>query len=145
VPRPRPGGIERSGWKLTFDGERSDYWRAREDTRKVTDLTYSIGILLNEDATISDVRYGGPAQKAGIAPSVKLIAVNTRQYSPTALREAIAQTATAAKPLELLVKDGEFYQTFRIDYEGGEKYPHLTRDASLPDLLTAIISPAAKK
>jgi hypothetical protein len=71
--------------------------------------------------------------------------VNTRQYTPTVLREAIAQTATGAKPLELLVKNGEFYQTFRIPYEGGEKYPHLTRDAATPDLLTAIIAPAAKK
>ena len=140
------GGIERSGWKLTFDAVRSDFWKAREDTRKVTDLTYSIGMLIaNEDATVSDVRYGGPAQKAGIAPAVKLIAVNARQYTPTALREAIAQTVTNPKPLELLVKNGEFYQTFRIDYQGGEKYPHLTRDAATPDLLTAIISPQVKK
>jgi predicted metalloprotease with PDZ domain len=140
------GGIERSGWKLTYDGVRSEFWKAREETHKVVDLTYSIGILINsEDGTISDVRYGGPAEKAGIAPSVKLIAVNTRQYTPTVLREAIAQTATNAKPLELLVKNGEFYQTFRINYEGGEKYPHLTRDTGTPDLLTSIISPAAKK
>jgi predicted metalloprotease with PDZ domain len=140
------GGIERSGWKLTYDGVRSEFWKAREETRKIVDLTYSIGILINsEDSTIDDVRYGGPAQKAGIAPSVKLIAVNTRQYTPTALREAIAQTASNAKPLELLVKNGEFYQTFRIDYHGGEKYPHLTRDTATPDLLTAIIAPAAKK
>jgi len=135
------GGIERSGWKLTYDAARSDFWKAREETRKIVDLTYSIGMLLNEDAIVTDVRYGGPAQKAGIAPSVKLIAVNTRQYTPTALREAIA----SAKPIELLVKDGEFYRTFRIDYQGGEKYPHLTRDATTPDLLTAIIAPAAKK
>ena len=139
------GGIERSGWKLTYDGVRSEFWKAREDTRKIVDLTYSIGILLNEDATITDVRYGGPAQQAGIAPSVKVIAVNTRQYTATVLREAIAQTATGAKLIELLVKDGEFYRTFRIDYEGGEKYPHLTRDAATPDLLTAVIAPAAKK
>ena len=139
------GGIERSGWKLTYDGVRSDFWKAREETRKIVDLTYSIGILLNEDATITDVRYGGPAQQAGIAPSVKVIAVNTRQYTATVLREAIAQTATGAKLIELLVKDGEFYRTFRIDYEGGEKYPHLTRDAATPDLLTAVIAPAAKK
>ena len=140
------GGIERSGWKLTYDDVRSDFWKAREDTRKITDLTYSIGILINnDDATIGDVRYGGPAQKAGIAPSVKLIAVNNRQYTVTALREAIAKTATDAKPLELLVKDGEFYQTFRIDYHGGEKYPHLTRDPAVPDVLTAILAPKAKK
>ncbi len=140
------GGIERSGWKLTYDAVRSDFWKAREETRKIVDLTYSIGILIgSEDATITDVRFGGPAQKAGIAPSVKLIAVNSRQYSPTVLREAIAATANGAAPLELLVKNGEFYQTFRVNYQGGEKYPHLTRDTATPDLLTAIIAPKAKK
>jgi predicted metalloprotease with PDZ domain len=140
------GGIERSGWKLTFDAVRSDFWKANEDTRKITDFTYSIGMLIaNDDTIVSDVRYGGPAQKAGITPSVKLIAVNSRQYTPTALREAIAQTATDAKPLELLVKNGEFYQTFRIDYHEGERYPHLTRDPATPDLLSAIIAPKVKK
>jgi predicted metalloprotease with PDZ domain len=145
-PRAPLGGIEHSGWKLTYDNVRSEFWKAREETRKITDLTYSIGILIgNDDGIVTDVRYGGPAQKAGLAPSVKLIAVNTRQYSPTVLREAIAKTATGAKPIELLVKNGEFYQTFRIEYQGGEKYPHLTRNSATPDLLTAILAPKAKK
>ena len=78
------------------------------------------------------MRYGGPAQKAGVAPSVKLIAVNGRQFNPTVLREAVAKTATDSKPIELLVKNGEFYQTFRVAYHGGEKYPHLVRDPRRP-------------
>ena len=47
-PRPHAplGGIERSGWKLIYDGVRSDFWKAREETRKVIDLTYSIGMLV---------------------------------------------------------------------------------------------------
>jgi predicted metalloprotease with PDZ domain len=130
------GGIQRSGWKLVYDSVRSDFWKAYEDKRKFTDLSYSIGVQAKEDGTLVDVRYGGPAQKAGIAPSVKLVAVNGRQFTPTVLREAIA----AAKPLDLLVKDGEFYKTYRVDYTGGEKYPHLVRDNSQPDLLTSIIA-----
>ena len=60
------GGIEHSGWKLTYDGVRSDFWKAREETRKIIDLTYSIGMLIgNDDGIVADVRYGGPAQKAG--------------------------------------------------------------------------------
>ena len=135
------GGITGSGWKLTYDDQRSDYWKAYEDDRKVLDLTYSIGIQIKtEDATIGDVLYGGPAQKAGVSPSVKLIAVNGRQFNPTALREAVAKGGA----VDLLVKNGEFYQTFRVPYTGGEKYPHLTRDAATADLLTAIIAPKAK-
>src|SRR5215471_4211802 len=128
------GGSEHSGWKLPYDGVRSDFWKAYEDKRKFSDLTYSVGLRVREDGTFEDVRFAGPAQKAGVTPSVKVIAVNGRQFTPTVIREAVA----AAKPVELLIKDGEFYKTFRVDYSGGEKYPHLVRDESKPDLLTGI-------
>jgi predicted metalloprotease with PDZ domain len=135
------GGIEGSGWKLVYDGVRSDFWKAYEDRRKYADLSYSIGLLAREDGSIVDVRYGGPAQKAGVTPAVKLIAVNGRQYTQTVLREAVA----AKKPVEVLVKDGEFYKTYRVDYTGGERYPHLVRDEGKRDLLSAIMAPKVKK
>ncbi|HXA52638.1 MAG TPA: hypothetical protein VNV86_20115, partial [Candidatus Acidoferrum sp.] len=97
------GGITKSGWKLAYDNVRSDFWKANEEERKVTNMMYSIGILVREDGSIADVLYGGPAQKAGVAPAVKLIAVNGRQYTPTALREAVARK----QPVDLLVKNGE--------------------------------------
>jgi predicted metalloprotease with PDZ domain len=138
------GGIENGGWKLVYDGNRSDFWKAMEADRKLVDLTYSIGLKVNEDGAIQDVRFGGPAQRAGIAPAVKLIAVNGRQYTPTVLREAVARTATDPKPLELLLKNGEYYETRRVEYAGGEKYPHLVRAEGREDLLTAIGEPKAK-
>jgi len=140
------GGIEHSGWKLAYDAVRSDYWKAVEDDHKLVDLTYSIGMKVRqEDGTIIDVAYGGAAQKAGIPPSVKLIAVNNRQFTPTVLREAVQKTATDVKPLELLIKTGEYYEVRRLEYRGGERYPHLVRDSSTPDLLTEIIKPKGKK
>jgi predicted metalloprotease with PDZ domain len=135
------GGITRSGWKLVYDGVRSDFWKAYEDKRKYADLSYSIGLQVKEDGMIADVTFGGPAQKAGVAPAVKLIAVNGRQFTQTALRETVA----ARKPIELLVKDGEYYKSYRMDYTGGERYPHLVRDGASADLLTAIISAKVKK
>jgi predicted metalloprotease with PDZ domain len=135
------GGISKSGWKLVYDNVRSEFWKANEEERKVTNMMYSLGILVREDGSIADVLYGGPAQKAGVAPAVKLIAVNGRQYTATVLREAVARK----QPVDLLVKNGEFYSTIRVDYTGGERYPHLVREQSTPDLLTAIISPKVKR
>jgi predicted metalloprotease with PDZ domain len=134
------GGITKSGWKLVYDNVRSDFWKAYEDKKKFTDLSYSIGLQVKEDGTLVDVLYGGPAQKAGVTPAVKLLAVNGRQFTPTVLREAIA----TMKPLDLLVKDGEFYKTHRVEYTGGEKYPHLVRDSSAPDLMSAILAGKTK-
>ena len=140
------GGIDKSGWKLVYDGVRSDFWKAVEEDHKTIDLSYSIGLKVKEeDGTIIDVAYGGAAQKAAISPSVKLIAVNGRQFNATVLREAVQKTATESRPIDLLVKNGEFYETHRVEYRGGERYPHLVRDSSTPDLLTEIIKPKAKK
>jgi len=37
------------------------------------------------------------------------------------------------------VENTEYYKTYSLDYHGGEKYPHLVRDESKPDLLGEII------
>jgi predicted metalloprotease with PDZ domain len=138
------GGIENSGWKLTYDSNRSALWRAYEEEDRTVDLTYSLGMLVKEDGTIQDVRIGGPAQQAGVTPTEKLIAVDNRQFYPTVLRETVQQTASAKRTIELLVKSGEYYSVHRIDYQGGEKYPHLVRDASKPDVLSKILEPLAR-
>ena len=141
APHAPLGGIENSGWKLAFTTSRSEMWRNHEEESKTVNMLYSIGLKVSEDGGISDVAIGGPAQKAGISPSTKLVAVNNRQYSPVILREAVQ----AAKPIEFLIKNGEYYQTFKIDYRGGEQYPNLVRDETKPDVLSKIIEPLAPK
>jgi hypothetical protein len=59
------------------------------------------------------------------------------------LRDALRLARQNGEPIELLVENAEIYQTFRIDYRGGEKYPWLERDPSQPDLLSAIGRPRA--
>ena len=63
------------------------------------------------------------AEKAGVAPATKVIAVNNRQFSPTVLRETVQATATAPAAIDLLIKNGEYYSVHRVEYQGGEKYP----------------------
>jgi predicted metalloprotease with PDZ domain len=140
TPQAPLGGIENGGWKLTYDETRSEFYKNNEEVHKMVDLTYSIGVKVkDDDGTIIDVVYGGPAQKAGISPSVKVIAVNGRQYTGTVLREAVK--AMTSVPLELLIKTGDFYETHRIEYRGGERYPHLTPAEGQADLLSKIIAP----
>jgi len=139
------GGIENGGWKVAYNSTRSGMWRNREEDSKTLNMNYSIGLKVSEEGSISDVTYGGPAQKAGVSPSTKLIAVNGRQYYPVVLRDAVQAAVTKTGPIELLVKNGEYYQTFKIDYHGGEMYPHLTRDDTKADVLSKIIEPMVKK
>jgi predicted metalloprotease with PDZ domain len=134
------GGIQNGGWKLVYTAARSDYFKALEGENKLADFAFSIGLVVKEDGTVIDAAMGRPAQKAGVAPATKLIAVNNRQFTSTVLREAIQ----AAGPLELLVKDGEYYGVHKVEYRGGERYPHLERVAGQPDLLSQVIAPLRK-
>jgi predicted metalloprotease with PDZ domain len=93
---------------------------------------------LREDGTITDTIEGMPAAQAGIGPGMKLIAVNGRQYSPEILRDALKASKDGAAPLELLIENTDYYKTYKLDYHGGERYPHLVRDDSKPDLLSEI-------
>jgi len=43
----------------------------------------------------------------------------------------------------LLIENGEFYKTYKVDYHEGLKFPHLIRDETKPDLLSDILRPHA--
>jgi predicted metalloprotease with PDZ domain len=144
APHAPLGGIEKGGWKLIYDGTRSDLWRGYEDERKYADLMFSIGLVVREDGGVSDVAYDGPAKRAGISPDNRIVAVDNRQFSTGILREAVQRTAKDSRGIDLLIKSGEYYSVHHIDYQGGEKYPHLVRDESKPDLLSEITKPLAK-
>jgi predicted metalloprotease with PDZ domain len=145
APHAPLGGIERAGWKLAYDGTPSEMWKTSEGEHKLTDLSYSLGFKVREDGTVADVIVDSPAQKAGLAPAVKLIAVNKRQFNGTLLREAVQATSTGLKTIELLVRNGEYFETVLVRYSGGEKFPHLVRDQARRDMLGEVIAPAAKR
>ena len=132
------GGIEGSGWKVVYDESPSEMERGSESGGHVNGGLYSIGLELREDGTIVDTIEGMPAALAGIGPGMKLIAVNGHQYSPEVLRDALRAGKSSTAPLELLVENTDYFKTFALDYHGGERYPHLVRDGSKPDLLSEI-------
>ena len=131
------GGIEGSGWKLVYDDTPSEMQRG--GGAHFTDATYSLGLDLREDGSIADAIEGMPAAQAGIGPGMKLIAVNGRRFSGEVLRDALKAGKNSSAPLELLVENTDYYKTYKLDYHGGERYPHLARDESKPDLLSEIL------
>ena len=135
------GGIEGSGWKLVYDDARSELVRTREVDRNTVNAAYSIGLWLKQDGSVTDTVEGMPAARAGIGPGMKLVAVNGRKFSPDILREALRKGKHSSDALELLVENTDYYKTVSLDYHGGEKYPHLVRDETKPDLLSEIIKP----
>jgi len=57
-------------------------------TNKTVDLSYSIGIRLNEDGSIGDAIPALPAYASGLGPGMKIVGVNGHTFSLDAMREA---------------------------------------------------------
>jgi predicted metalloprotease with PDZ domain len=132
------GGIENGGWKLVYRDEPNASQKGAESRGRFLDLTYSLGLGASEDGRISDVLPGSAADKAGLAPGMKIVAVNGRKYSERLLREAIKTSLQSHEPIELIAENEQFMKVYRADYHGGARYPHLERVDSKPDLLADI-------
>ena len=133
------GGLEGSGWKLVYDETASDFMRSVEHDEGQINEAFSLGLVLKEDGAVVDTIEGMVAAKAGIGPGMKVVAVNGRRFSGDVLHEAIKAAKGGSQPIEMLVENTEYFISYKLDYYDGEKYPHLVRDQSKPDLLSEII------
>jgi predicted metalloprotease with PDZ domain len=131
------GGIEASGWRLVYKDEPNAY--AKASSRGGADYTYSLGLSLNKDGVIGDVRWDSPAFKAGIGSGSTVVAVNGLAYDKDVLDEAVTAAKTGA-PIELMLRDFDVYRTIKLDYRGGLRYPHLERIEGKPDTLTPMLT-----
>ena len=133
-------GIARGGYKLIYTDTPSEFWKAAEARRKVTDLTYSLGITIAAEARINDVLWDGPSFKSGLTAGTQIIAVNGIAFDADGLKRAI-KDAKQGGAIELLVKNSNRFRTVKIDYHDGLRYPHLEREGTAPARLDQILAP----
>ena len=141
-PRADLAGIEQGGYKLVFTDKptASDKLTAgaRGPRGGAPNVWYSIGIRVSNEGAISDVRWNGPADKAGLAPGQKIIAVNGTVFSGDALREAIRNAKSKPDPIHLILQSETAISTVDLNYHDGERYPSLQRTEGTPDYLDDI-------
>ena len=140
-PRAPLGGIESSGWKVVYNETLSDMLSGMAGMYHIVPAGLALGLSLRDDGGINDTVEDEIAAKAGIGPGMKLVAVNGRRFTPEVLRDAIKAAKGSSATIDLLVENTDYYQTYKLDYHGGEMYPHLVRDESKPDLLSEILKP----
>ena len=136
-------GLVRGGYRLVFTDTASEYQKNAEMLRKITDLTFSIGVTIGHEGVLSQVIWDSAAFKAGLTEGSQIVAVNGEAFAADDLKEAIKAAAASGAPIELLIKNKDEYRTVRIDYRGGLRYPHLERTAGQPARLDDIL--AARK
>ena len=135
-------GLTRGGWKLVYTDQPSSFAMAAERSNKQADLSYSLGLVVdNGDGRIAQVLWGSPAYKAGLAPGMLLLAVNNRAWSGSVLKEAVTAARSGQGSIDLLVRNYDTFQTARIDYRDGLRYPHLERIPGTPDRLGDLLKP----
>ena len=138
-------GIERGGYKLVYTDKPSAAERAiaLHGGRRAGSINawYSIGLRINADGAITDVRWNGPADKARMAPDQKIIAVNGQVFSADVLKAAIRDAKGKSEPIHFILQSDTFVSTADIDYHDGERYPILQRVEGTPAYLDEITKP----
>jgi predicted metalloprotease with PDZ domain len=137
-------GITNGGWKIVYTDKPNTQIRIADHARKSVDLSHSLGMLLKEDGSVLDTNPNFPAFKAGLAPGMKILSVNGRAWSTDVLHEAIASAKNSTAPITLIVENGSFNETYKVDYHGGERYPHLERDNTKLDVIADVIKSRAR-
>ena len=144
---PLISGLEATGWKLVYTDQPSAYEKQYdsrpESPRHIFNFAWSIGLTLTKSGEINDVRWDGPAFKAGVSTGATVVSVNGQAYSTDVLKDAITAAKGNQAPIKLLLKYQGSLRTVAVDYHGGLQYPHLQRIEGTPDYLGDII--AARK
>jgi predicted metalloprotease with PDZ domain len=135
------GGLENGGYKLTYS-DKPNIWSAMGIAESGTiNFWYSLGLYADKSGSIGDVLKGGIADKSGIGPSMKIIAVNGRAFSPDVLKAAVHDATGSGPAIELIVENTGYFKTVKLDYHGGERYPQLEKVAGTPSYLDDILKP----
>ncbi len=130
-------GFTRGGYRLVYTDTPTEWFKANEKARKITDLAYSVGFVLGKEGDVAEVVWDSPAFNSGLTVGAKLVAVNGRALDTDQLKAAIKARKS---PLSLLVKTGDIYRTISLNYDGGLRYPKLEKTGSGASSLDALLA-----
>jgi len=136
--------VENSGWKLVYNDKPNSAVDRAYSVKRQLDLTLSIGAIVDDSGSLADVIYGGPSYEAGIGPGMRITAVNGKQFSLEALKDAIIAAKSGDEPIQLIVANGAEYRTCSVNYHGGLRYAHLEYNGHHLDYLEEIFQPLAQ-
>ncbi|HEX7157941.1 MAG TPA: M61 family peptidase [Edaphobacter sp.] len=144
-PHADLAGIERGGYRLIYTDKpnpsESTIAKTGGPRRGGVNVWYSLGLHVSNEGVLSDVRWGGPADKANLAPGAKILAVNGNVFSAEALRSAIRDAKGKTEPIHFILQSDTFVTLADIDYHEGERYPVLERIPNTPAYLDDITAP----
>ncbi|MGH8290014.1 MAG: M61 family peptidase [Steroidobacteraceae bacterium] len=143
APMPPTAELARSGWRLIYTSKPNTFTKASEMLRHSNDQWYSYGLEIGKGGIVMDVREGSPAWDAGMAPGMKIAAVDGQAYTDKVLKYVATQAEHSNGPTTFLVQQDGWYHTDQVNYHDGPRYPHLVALPGKPDMLAKIMAPHA--
>ncbi len=135
------GGVNGSGWGLVYNDEPNEFLSAEDAASRGGNFTSSVGLEVKQDGSVVDAIPGMPAFESGISPYMKIVAVNGLQFSLDELRRAIKAAKAEKDVIVLETANAGRIQMHRVQYHGGNRFPHLERTSDAPDYLSEILKP----
>jgi len=143
TPEVGKQGFALGGYELVYVPEASNFIRSGEAASGTTDLSHSIGLIVEKDGKIAQVMWGSPAFNAGMTVGDQITGVAGRDYSGEALKSAVAAT-TSTGSVQLLVKRGKRYRETALSYRSGLRYPALRKTGQGETGLDRLLAPQTR-
>lgn len=116
--------LKDAGYSLVFEATENAILAQQEQEDEAVDLSYSIGARIRQNGVVQNVSWDSLAFNAGLAPGMKITAINGEAFSVTALRQHL-QDASAA-PIRLTVLSEGEVEELSLDSRAGLRFPHLS-------------------
>ena len=139
--RPAPvSGFAMNGYRLVYTPEPTRVFTQGEKARG-TDVSYSLGFVVDKDAVATAVIWNSPAFRAGLDVGTVLLAVDGEAFTPERLKAAIVAARGAAGPIQLTIRNGQRVRQVSIDYHDGPRYPRLEKVGTSEGGLDRLLAP----
>ncbi|KAK0632478.1 peptidase m61 domain-containing protein [Immersiella caudata] len=138
APQVNKDGLRRAGYEFVYLGEPAVGQHTERATLEA--IWNSIGVRVAKDGLLKDVRRGGPADIAKLAPTQTIVKAGDVEFSVQALAGGI--TRSMERPLRLTLRQEDDTWDVELDYNGGLRYPRIVRRRYVPgevDLMCEIL------
>jgi predicted metalloprotease with PDZ domain len=134
-------GFTRSGYRLDYGETPNAALAASMKSAKNHIYSWSLGMTLDREGKITAVTWGGPAFQVGLTTGQTIVAVGEKAYSEDTLKAAITAAKGGTAPIALTVKRGDSIRAVPLSWNGGLRYPRLTKTGGGRGALDILLEP----
>nr|WP_314446257.1 peptidase M61 [uncultured Sphingomonas sp.] len=135
------GGFTRSGYRLDYADTPNSALAASMRVGRNHNYSWSLGLVLGPEGRITSVSWGGPAFRAGLTTGQTVVAVGEKAYSEDVLKAAITAAKGGTAPIALTVRRGDSVRAVPLSWNGGLRYPRLTKTGGGRGALDILLEP----